>query len=412
MDINTLNNLWIEAGHQVEDLNEKMNIALQDNNFSEEEFKNLKEERDTAKVRRDELKNQLEEARANARVQDVLKMDDKDVKLTSKEKVVKDAFIKNFKALVTGHFSNASSPATTGLMSSSREDNTAGNGGLTIPKDVRTAIIQLTRQYDNLQDLVTVEATEVPDGSRNIETFSTITPLQKVDDEDTDIQDFESPKAKLIKYAISEFAGVITVTNSLLKDSAENILAWLEDYVAKKVVVTRNAAVIDILGKAPKKATLTTWDDIKDLYYDIDPALRSNGIWVTNTAGIKALAKVKNNDGDPVLQHDPTQEDVYLIEGKRIREVADRWLPDTAKDTHPLYFGDYKAYATLFDREHMELAYSDSAGNAFYRNQRKLRVIDRFDIQVVDEEAIAVGSFSKIADLVPTAKQVSATTEG
>ncbi|QBX16218.1 capsid protein [Streptococcus phage Javan237] len=408
MNINELNNLWIEAGHQVEDLNEKMNVALQNDNFSEEEFKNLKEERDTAKMRRDELKNQLEEARTNARVQDVLKMDDKDVKLTSKEKVVKDAFIKNFKALVTGHFSNASSPATTGLMSSSREDNTAGNGGLTIPKDVRTAIIQLTRQYDNLQDLVTVEATEVPEGSRNIETFSTITPLQKVDDEDTDIKDFESPKAKLIKYAISEFAGVITVTNSLLKDSAENILAWLEDYVAKKVVVTRNAAVIDILGKAPKKATLTTWDDIKDLYYDIDPALRSNGIWVTNTAGIKALAKVKNNDGDPVLQHDPTQEDVYLIEGKRIREVADRWLSDTAKDTHPLYFGDYKAYATLFDREHMELAYSDSAGNAFYRNQRKLRVIDRFDIQVVDEDAIAVGSFSKIADVVPTAKTETA----
>lgn len=27
MDINTLNNLWIEAGHTVEDLNEQINLG-------------------------------------------------------------------------------------------------------------------------------------------------------------------------------------------------------------------------------------------------------------------------------------------------------------------------------------------------------------------------------------------------
>ena len=55
MDINKLNNLWIEAGHTVEDLNEQINNALNDDNFSAEAFANLKDKRDNAKVRRDAL---------------------------------------------------------------------------------------------------------------------------------------------------------------------------------------------------------------------------------------------------------------------------------------------------------------------------------------------------------------------
>ena len=38
MDINTLNALWIEAGHRVEDLNEQINNALNYYNFSAEAF--------------------------------------------------------------------------------------------------------------------------------------------------------------------------------------------------------------------------------------------------------------------------------------------------------------------------------------------------------------------------------------
>ena len=56
MDINTLNNLWVEAGHNVEDLNEQINNALNDDNFSAEAFADLKDKRDNAKARRDALK--------------------------------------------------------------------------------------------------------------------------------------------------------------------------------------------------------------------------------------------------------------------------------------------------------------------------------------------------------------------
>lgn len=393
--VNELNELWIEAGHKVEDLNEQINNALNDESFTAEAFEALKNQRDTAKVRRDALKDQLVEARAAQ----VAAMEKEDIKPLNREELeLKDTFVTNFKNMIEGKpFVNASSPATTGL-ASSKEDDAAGNGGLTIPKDIRTAIMELTRQFFNFQNLVTVETTSVKQGSRNVNSISTVTPLIKLDDEDTNIPDLEGPKLSIVRYVIAEYAGILTVTNSLLADTAENILAWLTNEVAKKVVVTRNAAILEAFGKSPAKPTVAKFDDIKDVFYSIDPALRANAAWVTNTSGIKVLAKVKDADGNYLLQRDVTKPDTYLIEGKPVIEVEDARLADAASSTHPLYFGDYKAYATLFDRENMALATSTEAGNAFYRNQTKLRVIDRFDVQVVDSGALVAASFKTIAD--------------
>jgi HK97 family phage major capsid protein len=393
--VNELNELWIEAGHKVEDLNEQINNALNDEGFTAEAFEALKNQRDTAKVRRDALKDQLVEARAAQ----VAAMEKEDIKPLNKEELeLKDTFVTNFKNMIEGKpFVNASSPATTGLVSS-KEDDAVGNGGLTIPKDIRTAIMELTRQFFNFQNLVTVETTSVKQGSRNVNSISTVTPLIKLDDEDTNISDLEGPKLSIVRYVIAEYAGILTVTNSLLADTAENILAWLTNEVAKKVVITRNAAILEAFGKAPAKPTVAKFDDIKDVFYSIDPALRANAAWVTNTSGIKVLAKVKDADGNYLLQKDVTKPDTYLIEGKPVIEVEDARLADAASSTHPLYFGDYKAYVTLFDRENMALATSTEAGNAFYRNQTKLRVIDRFDVQVVDSGALVAASFKTIAD--------------
>ena len=133
MDINTLNNLWIEAGHKVEDLNEKINAALNDDSFSAESFKELKAERDNAKARRDALHEQMIEAQALA----VVSMSDDDVEeLTDKEKDIKDTFVKNFVSMVKGD-------PTILAQVSSDTDESGNQIGLTIPQDIRTTINKL-----------------------------------------------------------------------------------------------------------------------------------------------------------------------------------------------------------------------------------------------------------------------------
>ena len=386
MDINTLNALWIEAGHKVEDLNEQINNALNDDNFSAEAFETLKNQRDNAKVRRDALSEQLVEARAAK----VAAMDDKDVEpLTDEEEKAKNVFIKDFKNLLNGTYRNAA-------VGSTEDDGT--NAGLTIPKDIQTAIHGLVRQYNSLQEYVTVESVSTTSGSRVYEKWSDITALANLDDENTAITDVDAPKLALIKYAIKRYAGMLTATNSLLKDTAENILAWLNSWVAKKVVVTRNKAILEKIAALPSKPTITKFDDIKDLALKgVDPAIRSTSFFMTNTSGLATLAKVKNAMGDYLLQRDPTQPERYLLEGKQVVEIADRWLADNA-GAHPLYFGDLKQAVTLFDRESMSIEASNVAGDAFGLDQTKIRVIDRFDVVTTDQEAFVAASFKTIAD--------------
>ncbi len=384
--VNELNALWIEAGHKVEDLNQQINTALADDKFSAEAFAELKAQRDDAKVRRDALKDQLVEAQAQA----VINMKDEDVEpLTDKEETAKNVFIKDFKNLLSGTYRNAA-------VGSKEDDGT--NAGLTIPQDIQTAIHTLVRQYNSLQEYVTVESVSTTSGSRVYEKWSDITALANLESEDTTIADIDAPKLALIKYAIKRYAGMLTATNSLLKDTAENILAWLNQWVAKKVVVTRNKAILEKIAALPSKPTIAKFDDIKDLALKgVDPAIRSTSFFMTNTSGLATLAKVKNAMGDYLLQRDPTQPERYLLEGKQVIEIADRWLADNA-GAHPLYFGDLKQAVTLFDREHMSIEASNVAGDAFSLDQTKIRVIDRFDVVTTDQEAFVAASFKTIAD--------------
>lgn len=388
MGINELNNTWIEAGQKVSDLNEKLNVALMDDSFDQAAFADLKEQRDHAKERRDALKDQLNEARAA----EVVKMHDGDKEpLNDSQLSLKDKFVKDFKDMVT--------TGTSGT----------GDGGLTIPDDIQTTINTLVRQYASLQNLVRVESVTTESGSRVYEKFSDIKPLASLDDETAAIGDNDDPELTTIKYLIKRYAGITTVTNTLLKDTAENILAWLSTWIARKVVVTRNQQILAVLNTATKKPTLAKCDDIKDMTLTgLDPAILATSSFVTNQSGFAVLAKVKNAMGNYLIQRDVTQPEQYLIEGKPVAVVADRWLPDVS-GSHPLYFGDFYQAITLFDRENMSLMTTNVGAGAFEHDETKIRVIDRFDVETVDGDAYMVGSFTKIADQ-PANFAASATT--
>ena len=385
MDINTLNNLWIEAGHNVEDLNEQINNALNDDNFSAEAFANLKDKRDNAKVRRDALKEQLVEAQAIAAIETPK------APLNDEELEIKDQFINDFKNLVRGNYAQIQNVV------SSDETDGAGHAGLTIPKDIQTTIHTLVRQYDSLQEYVNVESVTTASGSRVYEKWADITALAEIDEEGAKIGDNDDPQLTTIKYLIKRYAGITTVTNSLLKDTAENIIAWLSNWIAKKVVVTRNTKIIAAIDKLPTKPTLAKWDDIIDLESKVDPAIKPTSMFLTNTSGFTALKKVKDAMGNYLMERDVKSPTGYSIDGFPVKEVADRWLPNKST-ARPLYFGDLKQAVTLFDRENMSLLATNIGAGAFETDTTKIRVIDRFDVQTVDGEAFVPASFTAIAD--------------
>ena len=52
----------------------------------------------------------------------------------------------------------------------------------------------------------------------------------------------------------------------------------------------------------------------------------------------------------------------------------------------PVYVGDLSEYAAFFDREGVSVAVSTEAG--FVKNATLLRAVQRFDVQVIDKEAM------------------------
>lgn len=389
MGINELNDAWIAKGQEVSDLNAKLNTAVLDDNFSKDKFAELKEQRDNLTAQRDAIKDQLDEARAN----EVFRMNDKDKKpLNDKQIDLKDKFVRDFKDMVTSGKTEA------------------GNAGLTIPDDVQTTIHTLVRQYASLQNLVNVEHVTTPTGSRVYEKFSEIKPLANLDDETAQIGDNDDPELTTIKYLIKRYAGITTVTNTLLKDTAENILAWLSTWIARKVTVTRNQEILKVLDTASKKPTIANFDDIKDLQLNtLDPAIIATSSFVTNQSGFAVLAKVKDAQGRYMIQRDVTNPEQYRIGGKPVTVVADRWLPDIS-GSHPLYYGDFKQAVTLFDREDMSLLSTNIGAGSFEHDETKIRVIDRFDVEQVDGDAYAVASFKAVANQEATTPEDSGST--
>ena len=390
MDINKLNDAWITAGQKVSDLDNKLAIQAMSDDFKpDDNFKALKEQRDAAKMQRDTLKEQLDEARAN----EVFRMKDEDKKpLDDKQLNLKDKFVRDFKDMVTSGKTEA------------------GNAGLTIPDDVQTTIHTLVRQYASLQNLVNVERVTTPTGSRVYEKFSEIKPLANLDDETAQIGDNDDPELTTIKYLIKRYAGITTVTNTLLKDTAENILGWLSTWIARKVTVTRNQEILKVLDTASKKPTVANFDDIKDLQLNtLDPAIIATSSFVTNQSGFAVLAKVKDAQGRYMIQRDVTNPEQYRIGGKPVTVVADRWLPDIS-GSHPLYYGDFKQAVTLFDREDMSLLSTNIGAGSFEHDETKIRVIDRFDVEPVDGEAYAVASFKAVANQQATTPEASGKT--
>lgn len=108
---------------------------------------------------------------------------------------------------------------------------------------------------------------------------------------------------------------------------------------------------------------------------------------------------MKDANGDYLIQPNVTNPEVKQIGGHIVQVIADRWLPDVS-GSHPLYFGDLKQGITLFDRQRMSVTPTNIGGGAFETDTTKIRFIDRFDVQLIDDGAFAAASFKTVADQV------------
>lgn len=278
-------------------------------------------------------------------------------------------------------------------------EDTGEDGGLTVPRDITTQIGELRRATaDDLEQYVNVERVSTKNGSRVIETDADTTEWPEVE-EGAELQEQDTPKFKTISYKIKKYGGILKVTAELLEDTAENILAYLKKWIAKKSRATRNAKILAAWKVCVGETSyeITDLDALKDIFNVVlDPAIAQGSMVITNQTGYNFLDKLKDKDGNYIIQPDPTQKTKKLLFGEYpIVKLSNKVLKNTAAEDGgmevPVYIGDPKEAVTLFDRCVISLDISNTAGDLWAKDKTGLKVRDRFDVQPVDETAIVLG---------------------
>ena len=280
--------------------------------------------------------------------------------------------------------------------------DTGEDGGLTVPQDITTSIRELRRATDDdLERYVNIENVATLSGSRVIETDADTTAWPEVA-EGAAFQEQETPKLHDVKYKVKKYGGILKVTAELLEDTAENILAWLRKWIAKKSRATRNAKILAALAKAVGETTyeIKTIDELKDIFNVVlDPAVAQASRVITNQTGYNYLDKLKDSDGRYILQPDPTKPTQMMLFGKYpVVKLSNKVLKDvpgisgdSGKNITTVYCGCTEDAVTLFDRNVISLDVSSQAGDLWEQDKTGLKVRDRFDVQVVDGGAVVKG---------------------
>ncbi|MBQ8238768.1 MAG: phage major capsid protein [Oscillospiraceae bacterium] len=275
------------------------------------------------------------------------------------------------------------------------------DGGLTVPQDISTQINELRRAAaDNLENYVNVENVSTKTGSRVIEIDADSTEWPEIEEGD-DFQEQDTPKLKTISYKIKKFGGILKVTAELLEDTAENILAYLKKWIAKKSRATRNAKILAAMKTCVGDTSyaIESIDDLKDIFNIVlDPAIAQGAAVYTNQTGFNFLDKLKDKDGNYIIQPDPTQKTKKLLFGEYpIIKLSNKVLKNETGDNAtvvPVYCGDLKEAVTLFDRKVISLDISTTAGDLWVKDKTGLKVRDRFDVQPVDTAAVVLGKIT------------------
>lgn len=258
-------------------------------------------------------------------------------------------------------------------------------GGVLVPEEQSLQIEEFKRADVSLKSLVNVISVQTFKGKFPMATDQKgeLIPFEELTElEQTDV------KFKSLSWEVKDYGVIIPLSNTFLEDVRINIIDYIGKQFAKMAVNTENRLILEALKTmtSGKKKTGKGVDDLKTVMnVDLDPAIAQNAKIITNQSGFDYLDKLKDNQGNYVLQPVVGDATRKALVGREVVVVPDALLSGT-KGALPFYVGDLSQGINFFDRKGYEIAVSDQAG--FTKNATLLRCIERFGVYEFDAEAV------------------------
>lgn len=258
-------------------------------------------------------------------------------------------------------------------------------GGYLIPVDQNNKIEELSRELIDLSKIVRIKPTKTKTGSINNDTGKEYEELSLLVEGNDIVDDSSKLEFKNIKFEIKEYAGIIKIPNTLLNDNSAELKEYINRWLCKRGVATKNKLILDEIKKLDKVG-ITKLDDLKDtLNLKLDPAIKKKSNIITNQDGFSYLDKLKDENGKYLLQDNPTKETEKMLFGKPIYTLKNVLLP-TETGKVPLVVGSFKDLVCLVDREQVSLLPTNQSSEAFKKNETHVRAIIRLDVVTNDDK--------------------------
>ena len=175
--------------------------------------------------------------------------------------------------------------------------------------------------------------------------------------------DAESGKVTFKAINLGEYLGrcLCKISKSLINNSQFDIVTYVVDKIANKVsaflekelLVGTTAKIAGLSGVTlnvtTASATAITADELIDLQEEVIDAYQANAIWIMNRATRKAIRKLKDQDGQYLLNKDMTAKWGYTLLGKPVYTSDNMATISAGKIV--IYYGDMSGLAVKVSEE-------------------------------------------------------------
>lgn len=173
----------------------------------------------------------------------------------------------------------------------------------------------------------------------------------------TEFTDLESKSGKFVSIELKGYlAGALSkISKSLINNSAFDIVGYVVNKVAQafakwieKELLIGSPEKITGLSNATQvvtaaAATAITADELIDLQESVPDAYQAGAIWIMSKSTRTAIRKLKDNDGNYILNKDATAQWGYTLLGKPVY-VSDN-MPAMKSNSKAIYYGDMSGLA-------------------------------------------------------------------
>ncbi|MFK3833093.1 phage major capsid protein [Staphylococcus saprophyticus] len=225
-----------------------------------------------------------------------------------------------------------------------RENVVSEGVDVIIPKDIVTQPVELPETVTDLKAYTNVVKVPTAQGSYPI-LESPDTVMHSVE-ELAKNPELNAPKFKGVDYKVLTYRGQVPVSNEALQDSTPDLANLVAQNNARIALNTNNKLIADVMKTFTAKEVDGT-DGIKDiLNVDIDPAY--NVTVVATQSFFNILDKLKDGNGQYILQSDITSPSGKSLFGRKVEVISDKLLGNPG-EAHA-FVGDVSQAVMFADR--------------------------------------------------------------